>query len=189
MAIFPLDKESKTKDITKNNPPGIPSNVRPAPGPDGRPDGSTLFFGSTNSYIEFPNNGQLDTRRSMTILAWVYHNGRSGPIFNYDRRGFGVHLWMVGPRVLFVRFVRRSRRRTSSVATYSSSSLAYFLFLPLLLGACLHAKKWITLPLSLAFKIQTVNTSNTLSMCFYFIAIQRLHSLACLSVCLAFRIL
>lgn len=119
VAIFPLDKESKTKDITKNNPPGIPSNVRPAPGPDGRPDGSTLFFGSTNSYIEFPNNGQLDTRRSMTILAWVYHNGRSGPIFNYDRRGFGVHLWMAGPRVLFVRFVRRSHRSTSSVATYS----------------------------------------------------------------------
>lgn len=119
VAIFPLDKESRTKDITKNNPPGIPSNVRPAPGPDGRPDGATLFTGSSNSFIEFPNNGKLDTRRSMTILAWIYHNGRSGPIFNYDRRDFGVHLWMVGPRVLFVRFVKRSRRRTSSVATYS----------------------------------------------------------------------
>lgn len=119
VAIFPLDKESRTKDITKNNPPGIPSDVRPAPGPDGRPDGATLFTGSSNSFIEFPNNGKLDTRRSMTILAWIYHNGRSGPIFNYDRRDFGVHLWMVGPRVLFVRFVKRSRRRTSSVATYS----------------------------------------------------------------------
>ena len=119
VAIFALDDETKTKDITGNNLPGKPSNVRPAPGPDGRPGGSTLFFGSSNSYIEFPNNGKLDTRRSMTILAWIYHSGRSGPIFNYNRRGFGVHLWMVGPRVLFVRFVKRSRGRTSSVATYS----------------------------------------------------------------------
>lgn len=120
VAIFALDGETKTKDITRNNPPGIPSHVRPAPGPDGNPKGSTQFFGSSNSYIEFPNNGKLDTRRSITILAWIYHNGRSGPIFNYDRRGFGVHLWMVGPRVLFVRFVKRSRGRTSSVATYST---------------------------------------------------------------------
>lgn len=119
VAIYALDDETKTKDLTGNNPPGVPSNVSPAPGPDGRPRGSTLFIGSSNSYIEFPNDGKLDTRRSMTILAWIYHNGRSGPIFNYDRRGFGVHLWMVGPRVLFVRFVRRSRGRTSSVATYS----------------------------------------------------------------------
>ena len=119
MAIFPLDKDSGTKDITNNNQPGIPSNVRPAPGPDGRSGGSTLFTGSENSYIEFPNNGKLDTRRSMTILAWVFHSGKSGPIFHYDKRGFGVHLWMVGPRVLFVRFVRRSKGRTASVATYS----------------------------------------------------------------------
>lgn len=119
VAIFTLDQETKTKDITGNNKPGKPSNVRLAPGPDGRAGGSTLFIGSSNSYIEFPNNGKLDTRRSMTILAWIYHNGRSGPIFNYDRRGFGVHLWMVGPRVLFVRFVKRSRGRTSSVATYT----------------------------------------------------------------------
>lgn len=119
VAIFPLDAESGTKDITNNNQPGIPSNVRSAPGPDGRQKGSTLFTGSINSYIEFPNNGKLDTRRSTTILAWVFHSGKSGPIFNYDRRGFGVHLWMVGPRVLFVRFVRRSKRRTASVATYA----------------------------------------------------------------------
>ena len=60
--------------------------------------------------------------------------------------------------------------------------LADILFCPLLLGACSHTTKLITLPLSLPFKIQTVNTSNTLSLCFCFIAIQRLHSLACLTV-------
>ena len=61
--------------------------------------------------------------------------------------------------------------------------LADILFCPLLLGACSHTTKLITLPLSLPFKIQTVNTSNTLSMSlFCFIAIQRLYSLACLTV-------
>ena len=55
------------------------------------------------------------------------------------------------------------------------SQLAFLtdiLFCPLLLGACSHTTKLITLPLSLPFKIQTVNTSNTLSLCFNFALLQ-----------------
>ena len=82
--------------------------VRPAPGPDKTTDGSYEFFGRRNSYIEFPNRGRLDTKRSFTLLAWIYHAGSAGPIFNYKPNGWGVHVWMVTPRTLFVRFVRRA---------------------------------------------------------------------------------
>lgn len=83
------------------------SNVRPAPGPDGRRGTSFEFLGKKNSFIEFPNLGKLDTRTSITILAWIYHQGRAGPIFNYHPSAWGVHFWMVGRRALFVRFTKR----------------------------------------------------------------------------------
>lgn len=117
VAIFPLDKLHGGTDVTKHSPPGRLVKTKPAPGPDGRVDGSTQFLGEPGSYIEIPNRGKLDTRRSMTILAWVYHEGKSGPIFNYDVGGFGVHLWMTRPRVLFVRFVRRDKRFTQSISS------------------------------------------------------------------------
>jgi hypothetical protein len=60
----------------------------------------------------------------MTILAWVYHEGKSGPIFNYGVGVFGVHLWMTRPRVLFVRFVRRNKRFTQSISS-DRKPLAY----------------------------------------------------------------
>ena len=83
------------------------SNIRPAPGPDGRRGTSYEFLGRRNSFIQFPNLGKIDTKKSITILAWVYHQGRAGPIFNYHPSAWGVHFWMVGPRALFVRFTKR----------------------------------------------------------------------------------
>lgn len=94
------------------------SNVRPAPGPDGRRGTSYEFLGQRNSFIQFANNGRLDTGKSITILAWVYHQGRAGPIFNYHPKAWGVHLWMVGRRTLFVRFTkRRTRDFTAALAS------------------------------------------------------------------------
>lgn len=46
----------------------------------------------------------------MTVLIWVYHKGRAGPILNYNPDKWGVHIWMVSPRTLFVRFPRRRGR-------------------------------------------------------------------------------
>ena len=93
------------------NPKGKLGYVRSAPGPDTYPGGSYQFFGRRDSYIEFPNRGKLDTRRSITIIAWIYHEGRAGPIFNYMPNGWGVHFWMISPTTLFVRFTRRRGRR------------------------------------------------------------------------------
>lgn len=111
MAIYPLNGGVKGRDISlSRNPTGILSNVRTAPGPDKTRDGSYQLLGRSNSYIQFPNRGKIDTRRSITLMAWIYHEGRAGPIFNYMPNGWGVHLWMVSPNTLFVRYTRRQGR-------------------------------------------------------------------------------
>ena len=116
LAVYALDGVRRGKDISRNrNPKAILIGVRPAPGPDGRRDGSLRFYGRRNSYVVLPNTGRLDARYSITILVWVFHEGVAGPIFNYNPRGFGVHLWMTGRRELFVRFVRRSRQFTTAI--------------------------------------------------------------------------
>ena len=122
LAVYPLSRNTKGRDVSLGgNPSGRIANVRPAPGPDGRPRSSYSFFGKPNSYILFPNRGRLDARRSITLLAWIFHQGRAGPIFNYNPRGWGVHLWMVGPRTVFVRFTKRGRRVRFTPALVSRS--------------------------------------------------------------------
>ena len=112
VAVYPLSARTKGRDIGLfGNPSGIPRNVRFAPGPDRTRRGSYQFLGRPDSFIEFPNNGRLDTRRSITLLAWIYHEGRAGPIFNYKPNGWGVHFWMISPSTLFVRFTRRKQLR------------------------------------------------------------------------------
>ena len=113
VAFYPLTVNYRGYDVgPKRNPPGKLFNVRLAPGPDGRREGSYSFLGSPNSFIEFPNTGPLDTRKSITLLVWINPRGGAGPIFNYDPRGFGVHLWVTRAGRLFARFVRRTRAVT-----------------------------------------------------------------------------
>ena len=123
MAIYPLDEQYKGRDISRNgNPTGRFIGVRPGPGPDNWPNTATEFFGNKNSYIEFPNTGKLDTRNSITILAWVLHLGVAGPIFNYNiGPKWGVHFWMKRPRQLYAQFVRRDGRFTTSLVTHGTT--------------------------------------------------------------------
>ena len=117
-AVYPLTSRTRGRDISRfRNPPGIVRNVRFAPGPDGKPSGSYYFLGRSYSYIQFPNRGRLDTRGSITLLAWIYHQGHAGPIFNYMPNGWGVHFWMVTPTMLFARFTRRRGRRFTKAVT------------------------------------------------------------------------
>lgn len=110
VALYPLSRRTRGKDISSSqNPEGKLRGVRPAPGPDGLPDGSYYFAGRKTSYIKFPNNGKLDSYYSLTLLAWVYPEG-SGPIFHFAPGG--VRFWVVRPNTLFVRFVRRTGRPT-----------------------------------------------------------------------------
>lgn len=82
--------------------------MRYAPGPYGQPGDSTEFLGRRSSYIRFPNNGRLDAKNSITLLAWVLPMGR-GPIFEYWH---GVKFWLVRSDTLYAQFIRRNRRRT-----------------------------------------------------------------------------
>lgn len=116
-AIFPLSGLTRGRDISINrNAAARLVNVKPAPGPDGLPLGSFHLQGIANSYIYFPNTGCLDTKNSLTIVLWVYPEGR-GPIFHYFPKGWGVHLWMKNTRTLLVKFVPRSLQTISVVTS------------------------------------------------------------------------
>lgn len=113
LAVYPFDRRRQGRDISRSrNPSARIVGVKYGQGPDGRTDGSTVFFGRRTSYVEISNTGRLDARYSITILIWVYHDGNRGPIVNYNPNGFGVHLWVTGRRQLFVRFMHRNGRRT-----------------------------------------------------------------------------
>lgn len=118
LIIYPLDGPRSGRDISRSkNPNAKRRGVSFGPGPDGRRRGSTRFTGRKYSYVEVPYTRKIDAKNSMTILAWIYHTGNSGPIVNYNRRGWGVHFWMVGRRKLFVRFVTRRRKMTAPVVS------------------------------------------------------------------------
>ena len=115
VAIFPLDKKSRGKDIGPlRNRPGILYNVRPTPGPNGQPGGAIKFPKYRTGYVEFPNNGKLDTKNSITVTVWVKPDG-PGKIFEYKPRGvtFGIR----SQDTLYVRFIRRNGRPTKTVKT------------------------------------------------------------------------
>ena len=105
--MYPLDGAHGTKEINNRVGAGVASGVHTAPGPDGKPDGSYQFSGTANSYIEFPNNGDLDVKNSMTMLCWLYPGGQGGPLFNYRvSASNGVHLRVMYGK-LFVHFKKR----------------------------------------------------------------------------------
>ena len=115
-AVYPLNKIYGRREKTSRNRPARFSGVRFASGPRGKPGQSVQFYGRPNSYVELPNRrgGRLDTTKSITLLAYVLHQGRSGPIIQYHPGAWGVHLWMISPTKLFVRFTKRRGLRFTS---------------------------------------------------------------------------
>jgi len=88
------------------------TDVSLAPGPEGEPFGSYLFSGEDDSYIEFPNNGGLNVKHSITMLCWVYMEtaGVSGPIFSYNNDS----LWGIRLRVNSGKLRARFKQGTNS---------------------------------------------------------------------------
>lgn len=109
VALYPLSDTYQARDVIGGNTPGIVNNVISAAGPFNKSGNSLSFLGAPNSYIEFPNNGKLDAKNSISLLAWVLPE-QAGPIFNYKTDGWGVNFWMTRPRKLFARFVDREQR-------------------------------------------------------------------------------
>ena len=120
IAIYPLNSKYETQEINNRQPQGTPVGVSLAAGPDGKPGGSYQFQGQANSYIEFPNNGGLDAKRSITMLCWIFPQSEDGQIFSYGARGlWGVHMVMVSGK-LFVRFKHRNYQSTPNLTTNQS---------------------------------------------------------------------
>lgn len=117
VAVYPMDASSGARDLSPTrNLPGKLSRVSIAPGPDGQPDTSLQFLGKPNSYIDFPNFGRLDTRRSTTVLAWAYNEGTKGPILQYvGPLGAGVGLSVVNKNQLKASIVSRTGSKKISV--------------------------------------------------------------------------
>ena len=116
VAIYPFSGSRSVTDVSKHrNPPGRKVGVVLARGPDNHPKGA-YYFSGRRSYVLIPNNGCLDTRYSITIIAWVYPV-RPGPIFHFNPKGWAVHLWMTKVNELFVRFVPRGGRRVAAVTS------------------------------------------------------------------------
>ena len=123
IALYPLNSRYKTRELENRQPQGTPVDVWLVPGPKGKAGGAYLFLGRADSYIEFPNNGGLDTERSITMLCWLYFQGYDGPIFNYKTSGSsGVHMWVVSGK-LFARFTKRNYQFTQHLTTSKSLSL------------------------------------------------------------------
>lgn len=112
VALFPLNARYEARDVIGGNPPGETNHVTPALGPDGNDGGSLSFLGTPESYIEFPNDGRLDTKDSLTILAWIFPE-KEGPIFNFKRDGWGANLWLAQKRKLLAHFVERTHDKLS----------------------------------------------------------------------------
>ena len=128
VAFYPLNRKYKTRELENRQPQGTTVGVSLAPGPNGNTAGSYQFTGQANSYIEFPNNGGLDTERSITMLCWLYPQSTDGPIFNYKSRGsWGVHMWVVSGK-LFARFTKRNYQFTQALITRKSLALNQWQF-------------------------------------------------------------
>ena len=98
MAVFPFSWASrKLNAVTRENIVHVSSGVRKAPGVDGDLQGALELQGTPDSYIEIPNKpgGALDTRHSITVLAFVYPTGIIGPILSYGKDGTGLQVQTV----------------------------------------------------------------------------------------------
>ncbi|CAH1244449.1 PKD1 [Branchiostoma lanceolatum] len=82
--LWHLNGDCGLLDITGNGNDGTAQDTQLAEGPNGEADGSYLFLGTSTSYVDIPNDGSLDTRYSITILAQVFPTSTSGAVFIYQ---------------------------------------------------------------------------------------------------------
>ena len=110
--MYQFTSATGSRDSSRNkNPAAKFVGVRYSYGPDRHPKGAIGFYGRRNSYVLIPNRGCLDTQSSITIIGWVYPES-AGPIFHFNPKHWGLHVWMTRADEFFVRFVGRKNRRS-----------------------------------------------------------------------------
>ena len=117
MALFSLSGTNGTVDRSpKGASKAVSYNINFAPGPYGNPNGSFFFSGDESSYVELKNTGELDTRFSISVFAWVHLDNSDGPIFEY-----GCSMW-VSHLTLGIE-VRYMDRKTSNIYLLQKESV------------------------------------------------------------------
>ena len=75
-----------------------------------------MFYGTVSSNIEFANEGDLDTRFSITLMCWVQPGGQDGLIFSYGISGYTICMKIEHSR-FFNRIVKRSFQTLTPIIT------------------------------------------------------------------------
>ena len=86
IAFYPLNAHFKATEKENRQPKGILGDVTITNGPYNELGEAYMFYGTVSSYIEFPNNGGLDARFSITLMCWVQPGGQDGPLFSYPSK-------------------------------------------------------------------------------------------------------
>ena len=116
VAFYPLNKHYKLAEKDNRQPEGFPGDITTTNGPYNEPGGAYMFFGTLTSYIEFPNEGALDTRLSITLMCWVRPEGQEGTLFRYEKYDRGVLIAIVDGK-FFIRIIRRDGFTQFDIAT------------------------------------------------------------------------
>ena len=116
IAFYPLNVKYKATEKENRQQSGILRDVAITSGPYNQPGGAYMFYGTAKSYIEFANEGELDTRFSITLTCWVQPGGQDGPIFSYGAYGHTVCIKIVKGK-LFNRIVKRSFQTLTTIIT------------------------------------------------------------------------
>ena len=107
VAFYPLNARYTAAEKENRQPKGILGDVAITNGPYNEQGGAYMFYGTVSSYIEFRNDGGLDTRLSITLMCWVQHRGQNGPLFRYGKSETGIGM-LIGHGKLRNEIVKRS---------------------------------------------------------------------------------
>ncbi|XP_070574606.1 uncharacterized protein [Ptychodera flava] len=116
VAFWPMNSLFLLDDVTKGGNDGAISAAELVFDSVQYPDGAYRFKGKPHSYVEFQNNGAYDVNeKSMTLLVRVYPLGSSGPIFDFNKNGYGVQLWQTNANDFAVLFVSRDFQQSTQI--------------------------------------------------------------------------
>ncbi|XP_035670276.1 fucolectin-1-like [Branchiostoma floridae] len=104
VGLWPLNAEHLANDTSGGGNHGVAVGTTLAEGPDGEAQSAFTFAGNHQSYIEIANNGELDVKRSFTILLFAYHLGGQ-PMLDYRGPGAGTLFWIWPDRQLYIEYV------------------------------------------------------------------------------------
>lgn len=92
VALFSLSGTNGTVDRSPNGAiKAVSNNIKFARGPYRNQNGS-FYFNGNSSDVKLIKSGQLDTRFSIGVFAWVLLDNSSGPIYTHEYHGLSLRV-------------------------------------------------------------------------------------------------